>query len=70
VCVNHGAFDEIIRILYGSRCRTLKFMFLVPNQTGDGYVIIDCIINLYKRVVHSCLRGVFLYMRGNIQTFI
>jgi hypothetical protein len=39
-------------------------VFLFPNQTGDEYVMIGGINNIYKSVVRSCLRGVFLFMRG------
>jgi hypothetical protein len=39
-------------------------VLLVPNQTGDKYVMIGRISDLYNSVVHSCLRSVFLFMRG------
>jgi hypothetical protein len=39
-------------------------VLLVPNQTGDECVIIRRISDLYNSVVHSCLRGVFLFIRG------
>jgi hypothetical protein len=39
-------------------------MLLVSNQTGDEYVMIGRFSDLYNSVVHSCLRGVFLFMRG------
>ena len=62
--VNHGAFSEILRILFWSLCSLLKFVLLVPNQTGDECVMMGRINDLYKSVVHSCLRGEFLFMRG------
>ena len=34
-------------------------MLLVPNETGDEYVMMGLTVALYKSVVHSCLRGVF-----------
>jgi hypothetical protein len=36
-------------------------VLLVPNQTGDAYVMIGRISDLYNKysVVHSCLSGVF-----------
>jgi hypothetical protein len=39
-------------------------VLLVPNLTGDEYVLIGRISDLCNSVVHSCLRGVFLFMRG------
>jgi hypothetical protein len=39
-------------------------VLLVSNQTGDEYVMIGRISDLYNSVVHSCLRGVFLFMKG------
>ena len=45
----------------------LKFVLLVPNQTGDEYVMMGRINDLYKSVVHSCLRGDFLFMREGVQ---
>ena len=56
----HGPFNEILRILFQNLFSLLKFVMLVPNQTFDEFVMIV----LYKNVVHSCLRGVFLFMRG------
>jgi hypothetical protein len=56
---NHEAFNEILRIFFLSLCSLLKFVLLVPNQTGDEYVMIGRISDLYNSVVHSCLRGVF-----------
>ena len=32
-------------------------VLLVPNQTGDDYVLVGLITDLYKSEVHSCLWG-------------
>ena len=61
--INHGAFNESLRILYSSCCSFLWLVLLVPDQTGDAYVIIGLINVLYYSVVVSGLSGVFLFMR-------
>jgi hypothetical protein len=54
--VNHGAFNEILRILFRSLCSLLKFC-VAGSKPGDECVMIGRITDLYNCVVHSCLRG-------------
>ena len=35
-----------------------------PNQMGDQYGMLGLNNVLYKTIAHSCLRGVFQFMRG------